>query len=69
MANNFKKTKVKLDLLTYINTLLMVEKPIRGGICHHAKANNKYIKDDHENKESVHLNYWDLNNIFGWVMP
>ena len=47
----------------------MVEKPIRGGMCHHAKANNKYIKDYHENKESVHLNYWDLNNIFGWVMP
>ena len=29
-----KKTKVKLDLLTDINMLLMVEKGIRGGICH-----------------------------------
>ena len=29
-----KSTKVKLDLLTDINTLLMVEKGIRGGICH-----------------------------------
>ena len=41
-----KKTKVKLDLLTDIDMLLMVEKGIRGGICHsiyqYAKANNKY---------------------------
>ena len=39
------KTKVKLDILTDIDTLLMVEKGIRGGICHsiyqYAKANNK----------------------------
>ena len=29
-----KKTKVKLDLLTDIDMLLMVEKGIKGGICH-----------------------------------
>ena len=29
----FKKTKVKLDLLTDIDILLMVEKGIRGEIC------------------------------------
>ena len=29
----FKKTKVKLDLLTDFDMLLMVEKSIRGGIC------------------------------------
>ena len=29
-----KKTKVKLDLLTDIDMLIMVEKGIRGGICH-----------------------------------
>ena len=39
-----KKTEVKLELLTDIDMLLMVETGIRGGICHaiyrHAKANN-----------------------------
>ena len=29
----FKNTKVKLELLTHINMLLMVEKGITGGIC------------------------------------
>ena len=56
MANNFKKTKVKLDLLTDINMFLMVEKDIRGGMCHsiywYAKDNNKYMKDYDKNKES-----------------
>ena len=29
-----KRTKIKLDLLTDIDILLMVEKGIRGGLCH-----------------------------------
>ena len=45
----FKKIKVKLDLLTDINMLLMLEKGIGGGICYpiyqYTKANNKYMKD------------------------
>ena len=40
-----KKTEVQLELLTDIDLLLMVEKEIRGGICHaihrYAKPNNK----------------------------
>ena len=51
-----EKTKVKLDLLTDIDMLLMVEKGIRGGACHrtyrHAKANNKYMKYYDKKKES-----------------
>ena len=50
-----KKTKVKLDLVTDIDVLLMVEKFIRGGISHsiyrYAKANNKYMKDYDKNKK------------------
>ena len=30
-----KKTKIKLDILTDIDMLLMVEKGIRGRICHY----------------------------------
>ena len=50
----------------------MVEKGIRGRICHaihrYAKANNKYMKDFDKNKETLHLKYWDVNNLYGWTM-
>ena len=72
MASSFKKTEVKLELLTDIDMLLMVEKVIRGGICKtiniYAKANNKYMEDYDKNKESLYLEYWDVNNLYGWAM-
>ena len=68
----FKKIKVKLDLLTDIDMLLMVEKGIRGGICHsinrYARANNKYRKNFDKNKESSYIQFWDENNSYGWAM-
>ena len=67
-----KKTKVKLDLLTDIDILLIVEKGISGGICHsiyqYAKANNKYMKDYDKNKESSYIQYRDVNNLYGWAI-
>ena len=64
---SLKKTKVKLDLLTDIDMLLMVEKGIIGGIYHsiyrYGKANNKYIKYYDKNKESSLLQYWNVNNL------
>ena len=52
--------------------LSMVEKEIRGGICHsiywYAKANNKYMKDYDENKKSSCLQYWGVNYSYGWAM-
>ena len=58
----FKKTEVKLELLTNTNMLLMVEKGIRREICltihQYAKANNRYMKGYSKNKESSYLKYW-----------
>ena len=43
-----KTNEVKLDLLSDVYMLLMVEKEIRGEICHaihrYVKVNNKYMK-------------------------
>ena len=67
-----KKTVVKLELLIDPDILLMVEKGIRGGICHaiprYAKANNKYMKNYDENNDSSFLEYLDANNLYGWAM-
>ena len=52
--------------------LLMVEKGIRGGICHaihkYLEANNKYMKNYDENKESLYFVHLDVNNLYEWAM-
>ena len=68
----FKKTEVKLVLLTDIDMLLMVEEGIRGWICHaihsYAKANNKYMSNYDKSIISSYLMYLDANNLYGWAM-
>ena len=67
-----KKTEVKLELLTDVDMLLMIEKGITGGICHaiyrYAKANNKYMKNYNIDKVKPFLQYLDVNNLYGWTM-
>ena len=68
-----KKTNIELQLLTDYDMLQMVEEGIRGGICHsihrYAKANNKYMKNYHNNEESSsYIQYLDANNLYGWEM-
>ena len=69
---SLKKAEVELELLTNADMLLMVEKSIRGGICHsihrYAKANDKYMKNYDKNKESSYIQYLAENNLYGWVM-
>ena len=61
MASLFKKTGVKLELITDYGRLLTIQKGIRGGICQathrYAKANNKYMKNYDKNNESSYLKY------------
>ena len=68
---SLKKTK-KIDLITDIDMLLMVEKGRRGEIYHsiyrYAKANNNYVKDYDKNKESSYVQYLDVNNLSGWAI-
>ena len=72
MASLFKKTEVKLELLTDNDMLLMVGKGIRRGICHaiyrYEKANNKYMKNYDEKEESSYIKYLDANNLYRWAM-
>ena len=67
LASSFKKTEVKLELLTDIDMLLMVEKGIRGGICYsvyrYINDSNKIIDYD-KNKEPSYLKYWGVNNLY-----
>ena len=72
MASLLKKTGVNLELLTDIDMLLLVEKGIRGGICHaihrYAKANNKYMNNYDKSIESSYFMYLDANNLYGWAI-
>ena len=60
----------RLELLTDIDMLLMVEKGITGGITQvvkrYAKANYKYMKDLYNpDEKSMYLQYPDGNNLYG----
>ena len=68
-----KVTEVKLELLSDIDMLLMVEKRIRGGVSmisnRPGKANNKYMGDKFDaSGPSKYITYLDANNLYGWAM-
>ena len=68
-----RKTRVRLELLTDPDMLLMFEHGIRGGITQvvhrYALENNKYMGDQYDpSQECSYLEYLDANNLYGWVM-
>ena len=68
-----RKTRIRLELLSDPDMLLMFERGIRGGITQavhrYTSANNKYMGDLYDpNKETKYLQYFDANNLYGWAM-
>ena len=68
-----KLTKVKLELISDYDMLLMIQQGIRGGVStisnRFAHANNKYMGESFENnKNSSFISYLDANNLYGWAM-
>ena len=67
-----KKTGVELELLTYLEMHLFVDRGMRGGIsmvskrC--AKANNAMLPDYDPSKPNNYIIYLDANNLYGWAM-
>ncbi|XP_053208508.1 uncharacterized protein LOC128392507 [Panonychus citri] len=71
-AAAIKKTKIKLELITDNDMLLMVEKGIRGGLTQvskrHVIANNTSCPNYDSTKEPTSLAYFDVNNLYGYSM-
>ena len=68
-----KTSGVKLEFLTDIDMLLMLEKGLRGGISMisngHGKDNNPYMGSDYDEQKPTKYNtYLDANNLYGCAM-
>jgi len=68
-----KTTKIKLELLSDVDMLRMVQQGIRGGMTavpkRYAEANNKYMGDNYDtNKSSKYILYLDVNALYSWAM-
>ena len=68
-----KVFEVELELLSDTDTLLMVEKGVRGGVSmisnRYGKSNKKYTGDKYNpNEPTKYITYLDANNLYGWAM-
>ena len=71
-AGALKRTKAEVQLFTDVDMLLMIEKGIRGGLTmvtnRHIIANNPNVPSHDITKETTHLLYLDVNNLYGYAM-
>ena len=70
---SLKSTKIELDLIKDQDTLLLIGKETRGGICRAtkrcAKANIPYIKVAYDgDKPNSYVTYLEANSIYGLYM-
>ena len=69
---SLKITRIELKLLANVNMILDYEHSIRGwvtgAICHHVKANNKYMHDYDKSKEYSYIQYFEFNKQYGWAL-
>jgi len=67
-----KTTKIKLELLSDVDMLRMVQQGIRGGMTvpkRYAEANNKYVGDKYDaSQPSKYILYLDANALYSWAM-
>ena len=72
MVSSFKKDRSKIRTINWHWYAINGWEGVRGWICNtihqYPKANNKYMKDYDQNKDSSYLKYWVLNNLYGWAM-
>ena len=67
-----KMTGIELEVISDIDMHLFIERGMRGGISYiskrYNKANNKYMKDYDNTKETIYDMYLDKNNLYALAM-
>ena len=67
-----KMTKVELEKISNLDRHLFIVKGMRGGISYaskrYSKANNENCPNFDKEKPEIHINYLNMNNLYGGAM-